>query len=70
MAVTGAPIDVLWFRLSRREGDPEYGGYIGAGKFLILINQGDYWQLGYVLPKGADRRIRAVGLESFSAVRS
>ena len=62
---TGAPIDVLWFRLSRREGDPEYGGYIGAGKFLVLINQGDYWQLGYVLPKGADRQIRAAGLESF-----
>ncbi len=61
----GAPIDVLWFRLSRREGDPDYGGYIGAGKFLILINQGDYWQLGYVLPKGADRRLREAGLESF-----
>jgi 2-polyprenyl-6-methoxyphenol hydroxylase-like FAD-dependent oxidoreductase len=63
---TAPPIDVLWFRLSRREGDPEEPtGYIGGGRFLILINRGDYWQLGYVLPKGADRQVRAAGLESF-----
>ena len=63
---TAPPIDVLWFRLSRREGDPEEPtGYIGGGRFLVLLNRGDYWQLGYVLPKGADRQIRAAGLESF-----
>ena len=63
---TAPPIDVLWFRLSRREGDPEEPtGYIGGGRFLVLINRGDYWQLGYVLPKGADRQVRAAGLESF-----
>ena len=63
---TAPPIDVLWFRLSRREGDPEEPtGYIGGGRFLVLINRGDYWQLGYVLPKGADRQVRAASLESF-----
>ena len=63
---TAPPIDVLWFRLSRREGDPEEPtAYIGGGRFLVLINRGDYWQLGYVLPKGADRQVRAAGLESF-----
>ena len=66
MIGTAPPIDVLWFRLSRREGDPEEPtGYIGGGRFLVLINRGDYWQLGYVLPKGADRQVRAAGLESF-----
>jgi 2-polyprenyl-6-methoxyphenol hydroxylase-like FAD-dependent oxidoreductase len=63
---TGPPIDVLWFRLPRREGDPaESSGYIGAGKVLVLINRGDYWQTAYVIPKGADRRVREAGLEAF-----
>ena len=63
---TAPPIDVLWFRISRRKGDPEEPtGYIGGGRFVVLINRGNYWQVGYVLPKGADRRIRAAGLESF-----
>jgi 2-polyprenyl-6-methoxyphenol hydroxylase-like FAD-dependent oxidoreductase len=63
---TAPPIDVLWFRLSRREDDPEEPtGYIDVGRFVVLINRGDYWQVGYVLPKGAFPRIRASGLESF-----
>ena len=63
---TAPPIDVLWFRLSRREGDPEEPtGYIGGGRFVVLINRGDNWQVGYVLPKGADQGVRAAGLESF-----
>jgi 2-polyprenyl-6-methoxyphenol hydroxylase-like FAD-dependent oxidoreductase len=63
---TAPPIDVLWFRISRRKGDPEEPtGYIGGGRFVVLINRGNYWQVGYVLPKGTDRRIRAAGLESF-----
>jgi 2-polyprenyl-6-methoxyphenol hydroxylase-like FAD-dependent oxidoreductase len=63
---TGPPIDVLWFRLPRREGDPEESsGYIGAGKVLVFINRGDYWQTAYVIPKGADRRVREAGLEAF-----
>ena len=63
---TAPPIDVLWFRISRQKGDPEDPtGYIGGGRFVVLINRGDYWQVGYVLRKGADRQIRADGLESF-----
>lgn len=63
---TGPPIDVLWFRISRRESDPENSsGYFGGGRFLILINRGDYWQVAYVIPKGADRQIREAGLEMF-----
>src|SRR5919107_3253625 len=63
---TGPPIDVLWFRLPRREEDPEESsGYIGAGKVLVLINRGDYWQTAYVIPKGADRRGGGAGLGAF-----
>src|SRR3712207_3000691 len=62
---TAPPIDVLWFRLSRREDDPEEPtGYVGGGRFLVLINRGDYWQVGYVLPKGAYPAVRAAGLET------
>ena len=66
MVRTSPPIDVLWFRLSRREGDPEDTfGYAGDGRFMVFINRGDYWQVAYAIPKGADRRVRAGGLEAF-----
>lgn len=66
MVRTSPPIDVLWFRLSRHEGDPQDTfGYAGDGRFMAFINRGDYWQIGYVIPKGADRRVRASGIEAF-----
>src|SRR5918995_4371390 len=66
MVRTSPPIDVLWFRLSRQDGDPEDTfGYAGDGRFMAFINRGDYWQIAYVIPKGADRRVRASGLEAF-----
>ena len=59
----GAPIDVLWFRLSRRPGDPgESMGRFQPGAIFVLINRRDYWQCGYVIPKGAAEAIRADGL--------
>lgn len=63
---TAPPIDVLWFRLSRREDDPSaLDLYIGGGFVSILINRGDYWQVAYVIPKGADQEVREAGLEAF-----
>jgi 2-polyprenyl-6-methoxyphenol hydroxylase-like FAD-dependent oxidoreductase len=59
----GAPIDVLWFRLSRRPGDPGASmGRFQPGAIFVLINRRDYWQCGYVIPKGAAEAIRAEGL--------
>ena len=64
----GAPMDVLWFRLSRRPGDPEaIMGRIDAGRILVLINRGDYWQCGFVIPKGSAELLRQRGVESFRA---
>lgn len=56
----GAPIDVLWFRLPRRDGEhvPLFTGGRGA---LISINRGDYWQLAYAIPSGTGDEIRAEG---------
>ncbi len=62
----GAPMDVLWFRLSRRPGDGAGTmGRVAAGRILILINRDEHWQCGYVIPKGALDGIRARGLEAF-----
>jgi 2-polyprenyl-6-methoxyphenol hydroxylase-like FAD-dependent oxidoreductase len=62
----GAPMDVLWFRLSRRR--TEVGRTMGrfdAGQIVVLLDRGDYWQCGYVIPKGRFDEIRAAGLPAF-----
>jgi 2-polyprenyl-6-methoxyphenol hydroxylase-like FAD-dependent oxidoreductase len=62
----GAPIDVLWMRLSKNENDPEQTlGFFQHGKLLVLLDRGDYWQVGYVIPKGAFETMKARGLSSF-----
>lgn len=62
----GAPIDVLWFRLSRVSGDPpQTFGRITGGRIFISINRNSYWQCGLVIVKGAFEEIRARGLEAF-----
>jgi 2-polyprenyl-6-methoxyphenol hydroxylase-like FAD-dependent oxidoreductase len=60
------PMDVLWFRVSRRPGDAgAVFGQVGGGGFLVLLNRGDYWQAGYVIPKGSDPQVREAGLPAF-----
>jgi 2-polyprenyl-6-methoxyphenol hydroxylase-like FAD-dependent oxidoreductase len=62
----GAPMDVLWFRLSRRPDDPEQTmGRFAAQQIFIMISRCEHWQCGYVIPKGAIEQIRARGLEAF-----
>ena len=61
-----APMDVLWFRLSRRESDVvRAAGRVAPGRLLIRIDRGDYWQVGYVIEKGGYQRLRAAGLAAF-----
>jgi 2-polyprenyl-6-methoxyphenol hydroxylase-like FAD-dependent oxidoreductase len=62
----GAPMDVLWMRLSRRPGDPDQTlGRFDAGKILVLIDRNEYWQCGYVIPKGAAVEVHKRGIEKF-----
>ena len=61
----GAPIDVLWLRLSRKPDDPGTGGRIDTGSFIAMLDRGDYWQLAYVIAKGGAERVRAAGLPAF-----
>ncbi|HEX7788582.1 MAG TPA: FAD-dependent oxidoreductase, partial [Methylomirabilota bacterium] len=64
----GAPMDVLWFRLSRRPGDPEaIMGRFDVGRIFVLLDRGEHWQCGYVIPKGAAEAIRRRGLDAFRA---
>jgi 2-polyprenyl-6-methoxyphenol hydroxylase-like FAD-dependent oxidoreductase len=64
----GAPMDVLWFRLSRRAGDPEEPvGRFDSGHIFIMINRTEQWQCGFVIPKGSLEELRAKGLDDFRA---
>jgi 2-polyprenyl-6-methoxyphenol hydroxylase-like FAD-dependent oxidoreductase len=62
----GAPMDVMWMRLSRRPTDPPQTlGHFDRGRILFLINREDYWQCAFVIPKGTADEIRHRGLEAF-----
>jgi len=62
----GAPMDVLWFRLTRRGSDPSDAfGHVGAGKMLVMLDRGDYWQCAYVIAKGGIEAVQARGLDAF-----
>ena len=62
----GAPMDVLWFRLSRRPDDEvETGGQFLPGRIFIMLNRGDYWQCAYVIPKGSVEEVHRKGLPAF-----
>jgi 2-polyprenyl-6-methoxyphenol hydroxylase-like FAD-dependent oxidoreductase len=62
----GAPMDVLWMRMSRRESDgAEALGRIAPGRMFVMIDRGKYWQCAYVIRKGAADEIRAQGLDQF-----
>jgi 2-polyprenyl-6-methoxyphenol hydroxylase-like FAD-dependent oxidoreductase len=62
----GAPMDVLWFRLSRRPGDPEETmGRFDVGRIFIMLNRGASWQCGFVIPKGTLQQLQERGLPAF-----
>ena len=64
----GAPMDALWFRLSQKDKDSaDTFGHIEAGKMMIMLDRGDYWQCAYVIPKGGIERVKAEGLDAFRA---
>ncbi len=60
------PIDVLWFRLSRRPDDQgQTMGRFDTGRIFIMINRGEHWQCGYVIAKGSLGEMHRGGLEAF-----
>jgi 2-polyprenyl-6-methoxyphenol hydroxylase-like FAD-dependent oxidoreductase len=62
----GAPMDVMWFRLSRKPGDSEETfGHIEGGRMMVMLNRSDYWQCAYVIPKGTADDVRRAGIDKF-----
>ena len=59
-------MDVEWFRLPRREHDPANAiGRLTRDAVLVLIDRGDYFQIGYLIKKGTDRALRDAGIGAF-----
>ena len=62
------PMDVLWLKISSRAGDPHDLKFrVKAGHILVLINRGEFWQLGYIILKGSYHEVKQEGLEAFRA---
>jgi 2-polyprenyl-6-methoxyphenol hydroxylase-like FAD-dependent oxidoreductase len=62
----GAPMDVMWFRLSRKPDDSaETFGHIEDGRMMVMLNRTDYWQCAYVIPKGTADEVKRAGLDKF-----
>jgi 2-polyprenyl-6-methoxyphenol hydroxylase-like FAD-dependent oxidoreductase len=62
----GAPMDVMWMRLSRHAEDrAQTFGHADRGKILVLINRDKYWQCAFVIPKGEAEGIKKRGLDAF-----
>jgi 2-polyprenyl-6-methoxyphenol hydroxylase-like FAD-dependent oxidoreductase len=65
----GVPIDVLWFRISRKGSDPEQLlGNINYGRVLVLVNRTEYFQAGLIIPKGSFERMKEDGLDAFREI--
>jgi len=62
----GAPMDVLWFRVTRKATDDvEEFGHVEAGRMMVMLDRGDYWQCAFVIPKGGIDRIESEGIDAF-----
>jgi len=62
----GAPMDVMWFRLSRKPNDSEETvGHIEGGRMIVMLNRNDYWQCAYVIPKNTADEVQRAGLDKF-----
>ena len=62
----GAPMDVMWMRLSRQPSDRQQTfGHFDRGRILVLLNRDTYWQAAFVIAKGEAEHVRERGLPAF-----
>jgi 2-polyprenyl-6-methoxyphenol hydroxylase-like FAD-dependent oxidoreductase len=62
---TSPPMDVLWFKLPRKKEDPAgIVGRFGRGHAAVMLDREDYWQAGYIIPKGTYPELRREGIEA------
>jgi 2-polyprenyl-6-methoxyphenol hydroxylase-like FAD-dependent oxidoreductase len=61
----GAPMDVFWFRVSKRtENQGRLRGNVERSRLLVMIDRGDYWQCAFLIPKGAAEAYQSRGIEA------
>jgi len=66
MNKSSPPMDVLWFRLPRKEQDPEgVLAHFGQGHALVMLDRLDEWQIAFVILKGSYGQVQAAGIEAF-----
>ena len=59
----GAPMDVLWMQISRRDSDPgQTFGHVEPGRIFVMLDREDYWQCAFVIAKGGIDEVRQRGL--------
>ena len=64
----GAPMDVFWFRVGKKEKNSgALRGNVERGRLLVMIDRGDYWQCAFLIPKGAAEQYQAKGIEAIRA---
>lgn len=64
----GSSVDVLWMKLSHQPGDPAQPmSHAGPNQGLVMIDRGDFWQLGYVIARGGFRQVKQDGLPALRA---
>ena len=64
----GAPMDVLWMRLTKKPSDPGHTlGRVEAGKMMVMLDRDEYWQCGFIIPKGHAGEMRKQGIEMLRA---
>jgi 2-polyprenyl-6-methoxyphenol hydroxylase-like FAD-dependent oxidoreductase len=65
----GAPVDLLWFQLPRKESDPnETFLRLTPGHVFPMLNRGSYWQAAYIIPKGANEALRSHDVDVFRTI--
>ncbi len=68
---TAPPMDIVWFRLPRYQTDPtDQGVVVNQGRFCVLLNREQQWQIGFVIAKGGYRQLHALGLRAFRTALS
>ena len=64
----GAPMDVFWFRVGKKErSSGALRGNVERGRLLVMIDRGDYWQCAFLIPKGAAKQFQAKGIDAIRA---
>jgi 2-polyprenyl-6-methoxyphenol hydroxylase-like FAD-dependent oxidoreductase len=60
----GAPMDVFWFRVTKKGGKGGLRGNVERGRLLVLIDRDTYWQCAFLIPKGAAAKYQARGIDA------